>query len=369
MNKKAKFTLEPDGSSIHTIELSREVTKAEYRRLIDELLRNNAGKKATMYKDRSTGSYICTRFSDCGLRIRLESTNDYHFVRLVVNPRIMTTAQNEYLGIFQNARENVDLLEQTFTSVLKNTLFEHKMTRYYLSRVDLCTNIRCTDKTVFRELVRALRKTPTPKKYQRRYFQHKDKKKANRYNKHFIRLSCGQQELIIYDKGYQIRENKLETKLEGLAERVLRIEVHLGRDKLRRIEKETGEENPVELLWGVMQQSRERILKLTEKCYPDLPYLHYEDGKEMIINSSFHVETKTRMLRLLKLMRRRQTVDAALQMMEQEHMKTDDLLKRFAKLGLNPVPLRKDFRVKRMPSLIHILKAVGESLVEIQLGD
>ncbi len=367
MNKKAKFTLEPDGFSTHTIEFSREVSKTEYRRLVDELYRCNVGKKNAMYQDRSTGSYICTQFSDSGIRVRLESTKDYRFIRLVVNPRILTTGQNGYLGIFQNERENVDLLEQAFKSVLKDTPLENRMTRYYLSRVDLCTNIRCTDKTVFRELVRALRKTPTPKKYERRYFDHKDKKKANRYNKHLIRLSCGQQELVIYDKDHQIKENKLETDFEGLAERVLRIEVHLGRDKLRRIEKETGEEKSPELLWILMQQSRERILKLAEKCYPNLPYLHYEDGKELIKNSSFHFETKARMLRLFKLMRHRQTVDSALQVMEKENIKTDDLLKRFAKLGLNPIPLRKDFKVKSMPSLVHILKTLGDSTVEIDV--
>lgn len=120
-----------------------------------------------------------------------------------------------------------------FQEVLKKSPLDGDISHYYLSRVDLCTNIRCSNKKVFRELVRVLRKTATPKKYQRLFYQHKNKKKANQYNKHYIRLACGQQELVIYDKTYQLIENNLVIDYEDLPAGVLRVEVHYGRDKLR----------------------------------------------------------------------------------------------------------------------------------------
>lgn len=258
------------------------------------------------------------------------------------------------------------MLGKAFRFVLKKSPFEKNLSQYYLSRVDLCTNIRCDNKKVFRELVRLLRKTATPKKYERILYQHKDKKKANQYNKHYIRLACGQQELVIYDKTYQLTENDLVVDYEKLPAGVLRVEVHYGRSKLRGIEKKYKMDNPLKLLWQLMQESEKRILKLVGKCYPDLSYLSYEDGQQIIRDSSFQTDTKERMLILLEQMQRKQTLDKAFQCMEKKY-KTSDLLERFQTLGLNPIPLRKGYAAKKLPSLLDILKSVGTKPVQIEL--
>ena len=74
---------------------------------------------------------------------------------------------------------------------------------------------------VFREPVRLLRETATPKKYARRFYQHEDRKKANKYNRHYIRIACGSQEPVICDKTYQMDENGLATDYEDLKAGVL----------------------------------------------------------------------------------------------------------------------------------------------------
>lgn len=101
---------------------------------------------------------------------------------MVVNPRKLIYPQSGYLGILQPEKDNIELLEKTFRHLFRKSPFEKDIHKYYLSRVDLCTNIRCDNKRVFRELMRLLRKTATPKKYERKFCQHKDKKKANQYN-------------------------------------------------------------------------------------------------------------------------------------------------------------------------------------------
>lgn len=285
---------------------------------------------------------------------------------MVINPRVLIYPQSGYLGILPNDETSVELLGKAFRCVLKKSPFEKDLSQYYLSRVDLCTNIRCDNKKVFRELVRLLRKTATPKKYQRMFYQHKNKKKANQYNKHYIRLACGQQELVIYDKTYQLTENDLVVGYEKLPAGVLRVEVHYGRSKLRGIEKKCKTDNLLKLLWKLMQESEKRILKLVGKCYPDLPYLSYEDGQQVIGDSSFQTDTKERMLILLEQMQRKQTLDKAFQYMGKKY-KTSDLLERFQKLGLNPIPLRKGYAAKKLPSLLDILKSVGTKPVQIEL--
>ena len=91
-SKKARFTLEADGFSIHTFELSRQLTKREYHVVKDALYRQSEyDDKGLMYKDRNSGKHICTRYAEYGVRIELEHNSydnaDACFIRMLVNPR------------------------------------------------------------------------------------------------------------------------------------------------------------------------------------------------------------------------------------------------------------------------------------------
>lgn len=252
--------------------------------------------------------------------------------------------------------------------MFRKSPFEKDIHKYYLSRVDLCTNIRCDNKKVFRELVRLLRKTATPKKYERKFYQHKDKKKANRYNKHYIRIGCDSQELVIYDKTYQMNKNDLVVAYDNLPAGVLRIEVHYGRDKLRHIEKQYNTDDLLDLLWLLMQESKPRICKLVEKCYPDLEYRSYEACLDVIEHSRFSGRIQSNMRTLVTQMQRKQTINAALGWMENCGVQTDGLLQKFSKLGVSPIPLRQGYAAERMPSLPELLQTIGEKPVRVALS-
>lgn len=374
-HKKAEICLEPDGFSIHTFELSMQLSKSEWHNCKEQLYAEQ--KKSSenfIYADKSCkGLYTCTKYADAGIRIRLEhigskKENLKYFVRMIVNPRKLVYPQSGYLGILPPEESSIELLEKIFQHQFRKSPFEKELRKYYLSRVDLCTNIRCDNKKVFRELVRLLRKTATPKKYERILYQHKDKKKANKYNKHYIRIACDSQELVIYDKTYQMNENDLAVAYENLPSGVLRIEVHYGRDKLRYIEKEHKTDDPLNLLWLLMQQSQQRICKLVEKCYPDLPYVSYEDGLGTInAHRKFPQHVKDAMRTLLTEMQRKRTIDAAFRSMEKQGIQTDGLLRKFDKLNISPIPLRKGYAAKHMPSLTKILQTVGDTASVVDL--
>lgn len=374
-HKKAEICLEPDGFSVHTFELSIQLSKSEWRNCKERLYAEQKKfNENFIYADKACkGLHICTKYADAGIRIRLEHIgskkgNLKYFVRMIVNPRKLIYPQSGYLGILPPEEDSIELLEKAFRHQFRKTPFEKELRKYYLSRVDLCTNIRCDNKKVFRELVRLLRKTATPKKYERILYQHKDKKKANKYNKHYIRLACDSQEIVIYDKTYQLSENDLIVAYEDLPSSVLRIEVHYGRDKLRCIEKEHKTDDPLDLLWLLMQQSQQRICKLVEKCYPDLTYVSYEAGLATIkAHRKFPQHVKDAMRTLLTKMRRMQTIDAAFRSMEKQGIQTDGLLRKFDKLGISPIPLRKGYAAKRMPSLTKILRTVGDKPFVVDL--
>lgn len=370
--KKSVFSLEPDGFSIHTFELSYELTAVEFQQMKEQ-----GCQAGLLYQDKMHQTiYRCTRYHEQGVRLKLlyVATTAGHFryyLRLVINPRKLIEPGCSYLGILPPEKESVTKLDKSFRRLFKGSPFPHDITRYYLSRVDLCTNLHCDNKRVFRELVRVLRKTRTPDKYKREQYRHKDKKKANRYNKHYLRLSCGTHELVIYDKTYQLTENNLVVAYENLPEGVLRFEVQYKREKLRRVEKALGLDgstnDPLTVLWHLMQDSRMLLRKHFSACYSKTPFVPIEQIEETIKRAGFAGKTKRNMLQLACLMQRKQTVDKALRDLGRQGIRTDELLAKFEKIGVNPVPLRKGFCCKRLPSPIELLETVGSKPLTVEI--
>ena len=66
------------------------------------------------------------------------------------------------------------------------------------------------------------------------------------------------------------------------------------------------------------------------------------------------------MYKLVELLKTVQSVDKALEKLEAKGYDTSGILKNFEKLGISPVPLRKDFCAERLPNLVELLNTVGD---------
>lgn len=365
--KTAVFELEPDGFSIHTFELSKRLTRYEYYHM-----------KGILYSDpdieiyqEHPGYHYCKGYAKDGVRIYLEHNQskdvfESYFVRMVINPRVLTEPGCSYLGIFPRKKSNIKELREAFKALFEETIFDSDIRNYYLSRVDLCTNIRCSNSRLFRELVRVLRKLPTPPKYKRKFYKHENKKKANRYNKHYLRFVCGTHELIIYDKTYQIRDGDLIIGYERLPEGVLRYEVHCERAYIKRIEKKSNTEDVLDMLWLLMQESEERIIDHFSRCFSDTVFMQIEELERRIKKSGFKPENKTAMLELTAQLQRIQSVDKALAKMQKAGFDTSGMLDRFEKLGVSPIPLWKNFCAESLPGPVELLRSVSEGKVKVE---
>lgn len=368
-HKTANFMLEPDGFSIHTFELSRKLKPTEYYAMKDRLYRQQeqSGGKSWIHKD-SYGNHICQLYTGYGINsIRLEynQSADTYYLRMVVNPRKLIDPKSSYIGILPPKKSSVKKLKKSFAKLFKDTAFENDINAYQLTRADLCTNIRCDNKKVFRELVRVLRKLPTPPKYERKFYKHEDKKKANRYNKHYLRFACGTHELVIYDKTYQMQECGLIVSYEKLPESVLRFEVHCEREYLRKVEKGSGQTDTDILLWQLMQESEERIIRHFSWCFSDVQFVQIEEIERLVKQSAFKKANKDSMLELASRLQRIQSVDKALDKMEKAGYDTSDLLERFDKLGISPIPLWKNFCAKELPGPVTLLRAVSDGELSV----
>lgn len=363
-HKTANFTLEPDGFSIHTFELSKKLNATEYYDIKDQLYRQQkqSGGKPWIYQN-GYGGHICLLFSSHGINsIKLEHNQsaDTYFLRMVVNPRKLIDPESSYIGILPPEESSIKALRKAFAKLFKETVFENNINAYQLARADLCTNIRCDNKKLFRELVRVLRKLPTPPKYERKLYKGKDKKAANRYNKHYLRFACGTHELVIYDKTYQTQECGLVVSYEKLPEGILRFEVHCEREYLRKVEKDSGQTDTDMLLWQLIQESEERIIRHFSWCFSDTRFVQIEEIERLVKQSAFKKANKDSMLELASRLQRMQSVDKALDKMEKAGYDTSDMLERFDKLEISPIPLRKNFCARELPGPVTLLRAVSD---------
>lgn len=370
--KIAVFDLEPDGFSIHTFELSKVLSGEQYCKIKDRLyhIQKQDRDMQWIYQEEK-GRHCCIRFRENGVRITLEhietegQINSY-YLRMIVNPRRLIEPGCSYLGILPPEKSSVKKVEKAFWELFEGTVFDNEINHYYLSRIDLCTNIRCDNRRLFRELVRVLRKMPTPPKYERRFFKSKDKKKANQYNKHYLRFCCGTHELIIYDKTYQIQDGNLIVGYEGLPEGVLRFEVHCGREYLRKAAKKSGKKKTADLLWQMTKNSKEKTIDHFSRCFADVRFMKSEKLQKKIKKSTFKKEKKAAMLKLVFHLQRLQSVDKALQKMEKEGYDTAGLLDGFAKLGISPIPLREKFCAQSLPGPAELLRSVAKGKVKVE---
>lgn len=373
----AMFVLALDGFSIHTFELTYRLTAHEYRHTRDYLFdfQKYLNLNQKVYKDKSwfgNGErYNCTLFQEYGVRISLEKNCnggiDTFYLRMVINPRKLIEPDCSYLGILPPEKSSVKAVSKAFQGLFESLELPRDINDYQLSRIDLCTNIRCDNKKLFRELVRVLRKLPTPPKYERKYYEHKDRKTANKYNKHYLRFVCNTRELVIYDKTYQITENGLAYAYEKLPNGVLRFEVQNSRSYIRKVEKKLDDPSTQELLWHFIKTSRKEMIDVFSRSFPDTEFMKLESLEEKI-RASYKGEKRDAMLALVQQLQRVQSVDKALKKVDANGYNTENLLKRFDRLGFSPIPLRKQFCAERLPGPVTLLRSVsdGDVLVKYQ---
>lgn len=90
--KNVEIVLEPDGFSIHTIELSRKVSQTEWKQIKSDLYDYNEQYSENIIHPDGLyhGCHICTRYAEAGIRIRLEHIKDKnetkgHYIRMIIN--------------------------------------------------------------------------------------------------------------------------------------------------------------------------------------------------------------------------------------------------------------------------------------------
>ncbi len=341
-NKKAFFYLEPDGFSIHTMEIRSKLDGETHQEIVNYLY-EMAPAREMREKPKKSGNYECTLYSTHGIRIKIRSVKveaeqghfSQFYIRMVVNPKKLIDPKSSYLGIFPAEESNMEKLCESFTALFQDTPIGHNLDFYKLFRLDLCTNIRCTTENFFSETMRVLKKLPNSSRYERIY------QKSAEENKRTITLKNGSHSLVIYDKSYQIKKEKLgKDKKKG---KVLRVELQCKRPYIKKWQKELQEPIMTEALWAMMQASQEKLCYHMNICFGDVTFLPKENIIEMIDGTKYRQKTKENQKELVELMVTVPEVEKALKKMKLTVKEGQALLKKFRTMGISPVPLRKNF--------------------------
>lgn len=92
------------------------------------------------------------------------------------------------------------------------------------------------------------------------------------------------------------------------------------------------------------------MLYVLTKSIPPAKYLRLPELLESIWWSPYPEHIRCRMQKLVTLTHKADSVDAAFEKMRVSKEERKDLLLRFQRLGISPIPLRKNFSAEELPN-------------------
>lgn len=347
MSKKVYLT--SDGFSYHTLELRYNPTDKAYRDCFERLQQHSKAQELYPQKDSDGRIYAwrCNAFSKKGIQIFMTKGHQ-NLVALTINPRKLLDSESSYLGIVPPDQDTLEEIRDQFTELMRKTGLPEDLDEWKLHRLDLCVNICWNRKGTAAELIRLMRvEDLTPSGFE----------KSTTGQRHEVRYQNGQVELVAYDKLLQMEQQGLLTG-ETLPKSVLRVELQCGRAWLREFSKKNKRKATTELIEALGKSSRKLIITYAEKCMYDGMYRKLKE-QLVIIESADGMKKKVRK-RLKDILKTSDDLSLwyAKKGLTEEQWKT--CINHFKRLGIHPVPLRKKYPVKKLPSLLMILKALDD---------
>ena len=182
----AKLT--PEGFSIHTIELKKQITYSMLRDLKALEYKNSQGSYR-FYYDEAHRIYISERYKNVGVRLYFHENEEglQPHIRLIINPRILI-GDISYTGIFEKTNENWIKLFLNLDNILNELGSDYSIESFTVSRIDLCVNLKANLRDI-NTTMRLIRKCRIPEVYERVYFS-SEEENAKEMNK--IVFMCGE---------------------------------------------------------------------------------------------------------------------------------------------------------------------------------
>lgn len=295
--------------SPHTFLWGIKVDNDTYSTLFKLLIQNRI-----VYKDDYYTKYTTYDYYSLGIS-RIEFMDYQHqyyqhlyYICFLINPRILT---GESTRLYTRVVEKTQLktLPDTVASTLSKLcgFIEDMVTTGKYRRIDYCCNLWFNSQETAEIYLYLLKQAKIPKAFElKKYFNSKQKRKTT--EPYAITIACKSYELSIYLKYPQLRAKYNSGDLNDPDELAnacgqLRIELRERRPKLLADKKKYSLSEP-ELLNGSNPRPIETLCRIFNTMYGSGDFLLYEDAKEKILNSNYHVKVKKRMLNILETVKK-----------------------------------------------------------------
>lgn len=376
MRTKRPIEITAEAFSVHTIELCCHPTMKEFHRTIDRLFtlsRKMAHKGMFLLpsKHASSKTYSCILFADQGVRLYLSILNPNDvpraYVKMFINPRKLLDSSSSYLGIMPLDEQSFVRFSENFTDLMRTIGLPEFLADWQLNRCDLCVNLQFGKNKVARELMAALRKNTPGGKFKQKHYMDASlsPQKLKEKRKHYLCYATDSVRLVVYDKMYQLTENKLILAQEKLPNGVLRVELQCQKKFLNSQAKKLDcDTNAHTLLRCMQQNSADYILKYVKKCFCSGMQYTPDALFQILETAKIRDQLKQPMLALCNSLRYG-SLDKAVKTIQKQYQLSEQnvrrILKKFQKLGICPIPLRTRYFRSSLPSLPDLLDALEQS--------
>lgn len=341
------LTLFGQSCSIHTFELSKYYGDIEYQSI------KKAARKR--YDTDEHGRRVeIPKYQNLGINISLfDREGDDGVVYITINPQRLIKPGGSCGEIIEPEKENWKKVSRKFEKLFRDSPFPTKIDHYTIQRVDLCCNLQGKI-SIIREYLRLFKKMETPASAEQAPFY--DKRMGAKENRccgrDYFRLKHRNKNFVVYDKIKQATRCGL-SGIEELPKGLLRVELQLQRKvlgKIRRRCKVTG----MELIRFLADQSGKWILDEINALFPEGAYYHRKLLQSKILHSDYGWTLKRKMLQYVGLCKK-YGEDKATQIVRRRwgwnQARYQRFRENFEALGIQPVPLRKNFQGDTLPHL------------------
>lgn len=379
-----------DGFSFHTSELKSYPDGKRFHKTLKLLY--EAAQKSThscmttyplkKYESKTIKPHCSTMLRHHGIVLFLTEIvkNGWHkyTIKAVVNPRRVLEPESGYLGIAPTDEDSLERFQDEFTALMRRYDLPEFLDEWTLTRLDLCVNLQLNKKKSAREFCRLLQKDLLPPKMERVYFydpraNEEVREKQKQADQHSICLANKSYGFVVYDKLYQTEAESLldPSDWKKLPDGILRLELRCFKPYLDKLAAKEKLDSTSEQLYWMAQHSRELILKRVCQVFSSGTHYKPEAAKALINQSDFHKDTKKQLWWLFKRMRYPFSLEQLEKGMEKQfELKPRTVVKRLdqlQELGINLIPLRKDFYLEQLPSLPEILELLEDGSSSFKL--
>ncbi len=366
---KQTIQVTSDGYGYHTFELKWNPTHKEFLVAKQFLKAISAENEYYPLERYGKGRWFCGALRHDGIRVYMTKTNNRNVIKLIINPRQLIEPRTTYLGIMPNGTNAFERLEHAFTDCMRRVHLPDFLEDWTLSRMDLCVNLEWNKKKGPHEIIRLLRKEPTPKGYLRNQFTSSGGSPyTETRNTHILKFSNESIALVAYDKIYQIRHENLARPEDFIPKGILRVELQYERPAILEYAKKKNVKSTSEIMQALAEDSRELICQYTRRLWGAGTHCKMQVlEKALKKKAEISKKNKERMLELADTLQTAKCGDKAFELMNLTPKQLRTCLQHFKKLGINPVPLREEDRLDRLPSLSALLEEVAEDGTKLWL--